>query len=86
MVVRTTTAENTADIAKIVQILEIFQKKGLNCLNDLAIKVFFNQIHGKENHHKLLMRSIAEKKRKEEELLAKKDMDSVVMLRDDLKG
>jgi hypothetical protein len=84
--IRTTTAENTADIAKIVQILEIFQKKGLNCLNDLAIKVFFNQIHGKENHHKLLMRSITEKKRKEEELLAKKDMDSVVMLRDDLKG
>lgn len=86
MTVRTSTTENTSNIDSIVGIFEIFQKHGLNYLYDLNIKVLFNQIHTKENQQKLLMRSIAEKKLKEEELLLKKDMDSVVQLRDDLKG
>lgn len=86
MTVRKSTSENTSNIDNIVGIFEIFQKYGLNHLNELTIKVKFHQIHAKENQYKLLLRGISEKKLKEEELLLKKDMDSVVQLRDDLKG
>ena len=63
---------------------EIYQKYGLNHLHSLSIKETLGQVVAKENQRKVWMRSIDEKKMKETDLLAKKDMDAVVRLREDL--